>query len=55
LSWWHFHLGGIDLLYDLLMYALWSASLAGQAASDLSDREHLSIRPWYLERGCAAV
>ena len=55
LNWCRFHLGCIDLLYDLLMCALWSASLSGQSASDLSDREHLSIRPWYLERGCAAV
>lgn len=43
---------GTDALYDLLLVALWSYSVVLQNLGDVSDPEHLSLRPWYLERGC---
>ncbi|KAH7024935.1 uncharacterized protein B0I36DRAFT_249788 [Microdochium trichocladiopsis] len=40
---------------DLFMASFWSYSIAMQMSSDLSDLEHLSLRPWYLQRGCSAA
>lgn len=45
----------IDAGYSVILGSLWCYSLQSQSSSDLSDREHLSIRPWYLERGCRDV
>ncbi|KAH7392185.1 hypothetical protein DE146DRAFT_661866 [Phaeosphaeria sp. MPI-PUGE-AT-0046c] len=39
-------------LYDLLLVALWSYSVFLQNSGDVSDPQHLSLRPWYLEHGC---
>ncbi|OAL43481.1 hypothetical protein IQ07DRAFT_293628 [Pyrenochaeta sp. DS3sAY3a] len=39
-------------VYDAVLFALWSYSVAGQNSGDFSDTMHVSIRPWYLERGC---
>ncbi|KAL6158828.1 hypothetical protein ACJQWK_03399 [Exserohilum turcicum] len=44
-----------NALYDALLAALCIASAVLQSAPDLSDPEHLSASPWYLERGCADV
>lgn len=55
LIWCRYRLGCIELLYDILLSFLWYASLSGQTASDLSDHDHLSTRPWYLRKECGAV
>jgi len=55
LMWFKYRLGSIELLYDSLLSGLWYAALRGQSASDLSDRDHLSISPWYLRKECGAV
>lgn len=55
LIWCKYRLGCIELLYDVLLSGLWYASLRGQSANDLSDHDHLSARPWYLEKQCGAV
>jgi hypothetical protein len=55
LVWCGYRLGCIELLYDLLLGGFWFASLSGQSASDLSDRDHLSTKPWYLRKECGAV
>lgn len=41
-----------NALYDLLLVALWSYSAFLQNLGDVSDPQHLSLRPWYLEHGC---
>lgn len=41
-----------SVLYDLLLFSLWTSSLAGQYSSDYSDPEHPSDHPWYLAKGC---
>ena len=43
---------GVNAPYDLLLVALWSYSVILQNSGDISDPEHLSLRPWYLELGC---
>lgn len=42
-----------NVLYDLLLFSLWTSSLVGQYSSDYSDPEHPSDHPWYLAKGCA--
>ncbi|KAI1120955.1 hypothetical protein F5Y10DRAFT_257359 [Nemania abortiva] len=44
-----------SILYDILLSALWLYSILAQSSGDLSDTEHLSLRPWYLEKGCYRV
>ncbi|KAH7113803.1 hypothetical protein B0J11DRAFT_619242, partial [Dendryphion nanum] len=39
-------------LYDILLIALWTYSAAVQSAGDFSDKDHLSLKPWYLQRSC---
>lgn len=45
----------VNVLYDLLLFSLWTGSLAGQASGDYTDPKHPSPRPWYLTRGCGAA
>lgn len=45
----------INALYDVALSILWAYSASSQLSSDLTDPKHLSPRPWYLERSCAAV
>lgn len=44
----------VGALYDLLLSGLWTFGVNAQRSSDLTDTEHLSPNPWYLERSCAA-
>ncbi|ORY19230.1 hypothetical protein BCR34DRAFT_208722 [Clohesyomyces aquaticus] len=46
---------GVTLTYDALLCALWGCAIASQSSSDLTDANHLSFRPWYLEKSCGAV
>lgn len=41
-----------NALYDVLLAALWTYSTTAQNSPDVSDPEHISLRPWHLERGC---
>ncbi|CAI6341381.1 unnamed protein product [Periconia digitata] len=41
-----------NVLYDMLMIALWTSSISLQRAADFSDHEHLSVTPWYLAHEC---
>ncbi|KAF2464547.1 uncharacterized protein BDR25DRAFT_241964, partial [Lindgomyces ingoldianus] len=42
----------INAIYDMLLVALWLYSVASQNSGDFTDNEHISVRPWYLDRGC---
>ncbi|KXJ85745.1 hypothetical protein Micbo1qcDRAFT_127414 [Microdochium bolleyi] len=44
-----------NIASDIFLALFWSHSAAAQMSSDLTDLEHVSLRPWYLERGCSAV
>lgn len=46
---------GTNAIYDLILAGLWMCSASMQSSSDISDPQHLSLRPWYLERGCDGV
>lgn len=37
------------------MAGFWLYSATSQMSSDMTDLEHISSRPWYLERSCQAV
>ncbi|KAI2617659.1 hypothetical protein GGS26DRAFT_397405 [Hypomontagnella submonticulosa] len=37
---------------DVLLAGFWMYSVVAQSSSDLTDPEHLSVRPWYLEKSC---
>ncbi|EUC40787.1 hypothetical protein COCMIDRAFT_107864 [Bipolaris oryzae ATCC 44560] len=41
-----------NAMYDMLLVGLYASSTAMQNSGDFSDPEHISLRPWYLERGC---
>ncbi|KAB2109567.1 hypothetical protein AG0111_0g1842 [Alternaria gaisen] len=43
----------INALYDVLLAGLWIYSACLQDLGDFSDPKHISLRPWYLERGCS--
>jgi hypothetical protein len=43
----------INALYDVVLAGLWIYSTSLQDSGDFSDPEHISLQPWYLERGCA--
>ena len=45
----------IGAVYDLMLSGLWMYGIKAQSSSDLTDREHLSPQPWYLERSCAEL
>ncbi|KAF2628231.1 hypothetical protein BU25DRAFT_458074 [Macroventuria anomochaeta] len=42
-----------NVLYDIILMALWSYSAVIQSSGDSSDPKHISLRPWYLEHGCS--
>lgn len=42
-----------NMLYDMMLVALWSYSAVIQSSGDYSDPLHIALRPWYLERECA--
>ncbi|KAI1335635.1 hypothetical protein F5Y15DRAFT_397314 [Xylariaceae sp. FL0016] len=42
-------------IYDMLLLGLWTYSVYAQSSPDFSEKDHPSIRPWYLERGCSVV
>ncbi|KAI1422447.1 hypothetical protein F5Y12DRAFT_616030 [Xylaria sp. FL1777] len=44
-----------NAFYDLLLLALWTYSVSIQLSGDYSDPEHLSHRPWYLEKSCSQI
>lgn len=37
------------------MAGFWLYSATSQMSSDMTDLEHISLRPWYLERSCHAA
>ncbi|KAI1102757.1 hypothetical protein F4804DRAFT_312129 [Jackrogersella minutella] len=37
---------------DVLLSGFWMYSVVAQSSSDLTDPDHLSVRPWYLEKSC---
>ena len=41
-----------NAMYDILLVGLYASSAAMQNSGDFSDPKHISLRPWYLERGC---
>lgn len=47
-----FSLMTVNALYDLLLVAMWAYSAITQSSGDFTDLEHISFKPWYLERGC---
>ncbi|KAF9690867.1 hypothetical protein EKO04_010955 [Ascochyta lentis] len=42
-----------NVLYDIILIALWSYSAVVQSSGDFSDPNYISLRPWYLDRGCS--
>lgn len=42
----------INGTYDILLIALWTYSSVVQSSGDFTDIQHISTRPWYLDRGC---
>jgi hypothetical protein len=44
-----------NMLYDIMLVALWSYSAVIQSSGDYSDPKHIATRPWYLERRCAVA
>ncbi|KAH6633507.1 hypothetical protein C7974DRAFT_412493 [Boeremia exigua] len=41
-----------NVLYDIMLVALWSYSAAVQSSGDFTDPQHISLRPWYLDHRC---
>ena len=50
-----FSLPSLSGFYNILMSGLWMFCVHVQSSSDLTDLEHISIRPWYLAKSCAAL
>ena len=42
-------------LYDVLLSGFWTYGVAAQSSSDLTDPDHLSPQPWYLEMNCKQI
>ncbi|KAF1944762.1 hypothetical protein EJ02DRAFT_479542 [Clathrospora elynae] len=42
----------VNAVYDVISLGLWIYSAVAQSSGDLSDPSHISLRPWYLDRGC---
>lgn len=40
---------------DMLLSGFWMYSVTAQSSSDLTDPDHLSVRPWYLEKSCSIL
>ncbi|KAK7946980.1 uncharacterized protein PG986_011301 [Apiospora aurea] len=55
LSFYSFMMPAFGILYDAVLAACWYYSVIAQSSGDLSDSEHISIRPWYLEKTCDVV
>lgn len=49
-----FSLPLLSAFYHVLS-GLWMFCVNTQASSDLTDPQHLSPRPWYLERSCSGL
>ena len=45
----------IGAVYDLILSGLWTYAVKAQSSSDLTDTQHLSVQPWYLEHSCAEI
>lgn len=45
----------IPLFYDLLLSGLLIWSVWAQCSADMTDADHISMRPWYLVRSCNEV
>ncbi|KAK0724098.1 hypothetical protein B0H67DRAFT_567237 [Lasiosphaeris hirsuta] len=41
--------------YDMLLSGFWMFCVNAQSSSDLTDPQHLSPSPWYLERSCGQL
>ncbi len=50
-----FSLPLLSAFCHVLMSGLWMFCVNTQASSDLTDPQHLSPRPWYLEMGCSGL
>lgn len=55
LSFYSFLMPAFGVLYDAVLTVCWYYSVNAQSSADLSDSEHISTRPWYLEKACSAV
>ncbi|KAI1394922.1 hypothetical protein F4819DRAFT_480028 [Hypoxylon fuscum] len=40
---------------DMLLSGFWMYSVIAQSSSDLTDPDHLSVRPWYLQKNCSIL
>ncbi|OTB01685.1 hypothetical protein M426DRAFT_25449 [Hypoxylon sp. CI-4A] len=40
---------------DMVLSGFWMYSVIAQSSSDLTDPDHLSVRPWYLEKSCSIL
>ena len=45
----------INGAYDIMLLGLWTYSAAVQNSGDFTDAKHISVRPWYLQRGCSGL
>ncbi|KAK0622779.1 hypothetical protein B0T14DRAFT_564199 [Immersiella caudata] len=45
----------IGATYDLILSGLWTYGVKAQSSSDLTDTQHLSEQPWYLQQSCADI
>ncbi|KAK8876880.1 hypothetical protein PGQ11_001826 [Apiospora arundinis] len=55
LSFYTFMMPALGLFYDLVLAISWYYSVHAQSSGDFSDPEHISIRPWFLEKSCDVV
>ncbi|KAI0380594.1 hypothetical protein F5Y04DRAFT_94802 [Hypomontagnella monticulosa] len=44
-----------NALNDVLLSGFWMYSVVAQSSSDLTDPDHISLRPWYLEKSCSIL
>ena len=43
-----------EVIYDLMLFVLWTTSILRQLSGDFSDPDHPSQHPWYLTHSCRA-
>lgn len=55
LSFYTFMMPALGLFYDLVLAISWYYSVNAQSSGDFSDPEHISVRPWFLEKSCDVV
>ncbi|KAK8102238.1 hypothetical protein PG984_015384 [Apiospora sp. TS-2023a] len=55
LSFYSFLMPAFGVLYDAVLAVCWYYSVSIQSSADLSDPDHISTRPWYLEKTCSAI